>query len=119
MLRTVTLLPRFRGFYIPLQHKNHFRYWVYATWLSGVTMAGLTPASICKLSWAHNADDTDVAGYRGYELVLLIGWSGGGSWPRPGTRVITGATGLRGYDLVLLVGWSGGDASMAGMRERG
>ena len=34
--------------------------WVYATWLSGVTMAGLSPASTCQLSWAHNAEGAKV-----------------------------------------------------------
>ena len=77
MLRTDTLLPRFQGFYIPLQHRNHFRYWVYATWLSGVTMAGLAPASTCKLSWAHDTDDTGATGFHGYDIMVVVKKSDG------------------------------------------
>ena len=58
MLRTGDLLPRFRSSYIPLQHRNRFRHWVYATWISGFAMTGLSPASICRLSWTHDAEES-------------------------------------------------------------
>ena len=41
-------------------------------------MAGLAPASTCKLSWAHNTDDTDLGGFtriRNNGGRLMLGWN--------------------------------------------
>ena len=52
MLRTADLRPCL-GRYVPLQHGDYSQCWVYATWLSDITMAGLSPASTCRLSWTR------------------------------------------------------------------